>query len=57
MTREDAINLKSFKNYCTCGGYAGMSERAKSRHPHMNWCKQYAEWEEWKAAIEKEQSK
>ena len=54
MTREDAINLKSFRNYCTCGGYAGLSERAQSRHPHLDWCPQRDEWEEWKAAMEQE---
>lgn len=53
MTYEEAKNLKSFKNYCTCGGFAGMSERAKSRHPHLEYCPQRTEWEAWKAAMEK----
>lgn len=52
MTYEEAKDLKSFKNYCTCGGYAGLSERAKSRHPHLDYCPQRDEWEAWKAAIE-----
>ena len=52
MTKDEAKNLKTFKNYCICGGFAGMSERAKSRHPHMEWCPQIEEWEEWKAAME-----
>lgn len=54
MTYEEAKNLKSFKNLCMCGGYAGLSERAKSRHPHMYWCPQREEREEWKAAMESE---
>lgn len=53
MTPDEAKNLKTFRHYCTCGGYAGLSERAKSRHPHMSWCPQREEWEEWKAAMEK----
>lgn len=51
MTYDEAVNLKSYKNYCNCGGYAGLSERAKSSHPHMTWCTQYAEFEERAAAI------
>ena len=52
MTYDEAKNLKTFKNYCNCGGFAGLSERAKSRHPHMSWCAQADEWEEWKTAME-----
>ena len=47
MTYEEAVNLKSYKNHCDCGGYAhGMTDRSKSIHPHMLWCYQYAEFEE-----------
>lgn len=53
MTYEEALNLKTFKNYCTCGAYAKLTERANSRHPHMSWCPQREEWEEWKSAMEK----
>ena len=52
MTYDEAKNLKTFKHYCTCGGYAGLSDRAKSRHPHMSYCAQADEWEEWKTAME-----
>jgi len=52
MTYDEARNLKTFKNFCNCGGFARLSERAQSRHPHMSWCTQADEWEEWKAAIE-----
>lgn len=51
MTYEEAINLKHYKHYCACGGYAGMSERAKSDDPHMIWCPQYPEWLERSRAL------
>ena len=52
MTYEEAKELKRFKNSCNCGGYSGLSDRAKSRHPHLPWCFQHDEWEEWKLAME-----
>jgi hypothetical protein len=52
MTLGDALKHRSFKHYCNCGGYAyGMSMRSMSDHPHMNWCAQYSEWEEWAEAL------
>lgn len=57
MTHEEAKNLKSFKNYCNCGGFAsGMNGRHKE-HPHMSWCPQYAEYEEWYRAMHEEETK
>ena len=61
MTKQEAIDLKSFKNYCNCGGYAwstreliyGTNKLPKD-HPHYMWCNQYQEWEEWKRALEPE---
>lgn len=51
MTYEDAINLKSFKHYCTCGGYAWqMNGRPESR-PHLDWCPQLKEHAEWWDAL------
>ena len=52
MTREYALTMRAYKHYCNCGGYAGLSERSKSRHPHMDWCPQREEWEERQALIE-----
>ena len=51
MTYEQAINLKSFKNYCQCGGYACDLNGRDPEQPHMNWCPQLSEWLEWKSAI------
>ena len=45
------MNFKVFKNYCNCGGCAGLSDRAKSEHPHMSWCAQYKEFCEWKEEL------
>lgn len=42
--------IKSFVNYCNCGGYASSMNGRNPEHPHMSWCAQYHEWEEWKAA-------
>jgi len=53
MTYEEAKNLKRFKEYCTCGGYAWTMNGRDERHPHMNYCPQKNEWEEWKKAMEK----
>lgn len=52
MNYEQAKNLKRFKNTCNCSGFSGLNERYKLRHPHMEWCTQYKEWEEWRAVIE-----
>ena len=52
MTPAEAMALKSFGHPCNCGGYAGISDRSQSRHPHMFWCAQFEEWEEWRAAME-----
>lgn len=52
MTHEEAIALNSFKNYCTCGGFAtGMNKRDPS-NPHMPWCPQIKEWKEWYKAFQ-----
>lgn len=51
MTKTEAENLKSFKNYCNCGGYAySMNGRPKSQ-PHMDWCPQKKEYAEWYKAM------
>ena len=47
MNLDEAKNLKSFKNYCNCGGYAwSMNGRDRAR-PHMSWCPQMKEYNEW----------
>ncbi len=52
MTHEEAKNLKQFKHYCTCGGYAANMNGRDERHPHLDYCPQREEFEEWRAAIE-----
>ena len=44
MTYEEAVNMKTYRNYCNCGGYASMSERTQSKTPHVTWCAQYEEF-------------
>lgn len=51
MTRTEAENLKSFKNYCNCGGFAPSMNGRDPEQPHMSWCAQYEEWQEWKRAL------
>jgi len=54
MTKDEAVALKTFKNYCSCGGYAiHMNGRPESQ-PHMPWCPQYEEYAEWYRAIHSE---
>ena len=47
MTREEALNLVAFKNYCTCGGYAWRMNGRPESQPHMTYCEQYDEYGEW----------
>lgn len=51
MTKEEALALKSFKHYCNCGGYAWQMNGRQEERPHMDWCPQYAEYEEWRQAL------
>lgn len=47
MTFKEANELKSFKNYCTCGGFAWQMNGRPERRPHMEWCPQASEYNEW----------
>jgi len=51
MTKEEALNLKSFQNYCTCGGFAFSMNGRNPKRPHMDWCPQREEYNEWYDAI------
>ncbi len=57
MTHEEAKNLKSFKNYCQCGGFAWEMNGRPESQPHMDWCPQYAEYAEWYKAINNKEVK
>lgn len=51
MTRDEAKAIKAFKNYCNCGGFAwSMNGRSEAR-PHMSWCPQAEEYNEWYDAM------
>jgi hypothetical protein len=39
----------SFRQYCTCGGYAWSTNNRNKESPHMPWCAQYEEWHQWAA--------
>jgi hypothetical protein len=49
MTADEAVKLRSFKNYCNCGGYGGMKNTAAM--PHESWSAQRTEWLEWYTAL------
>lgn len=51
MTREEALKLTSFKNYCNCGGHAWQINGRPQSNPHMSWCPQNEEYLEWYKAI------
>lgn len=52
MTKTEAENLKTFKNSCTCGGYAWNINGRPREQPHMSWCPQYNEYGEWFMALQ-----
>lgn len=41
--------MKTFENYCTCGGFAWQMNGRPEAQPHMDWCPQRAEYAEWYA--------
>lgn len=40
-------SAKTFKNHCTCGGYASSMNGRDRADPHMAWCPQREEYLEW----------
>lgn len=38
--------IKSYRNYCNCGGYAASMNGRDKEHPHKSWCAQFAEYED-----------
>jgi len=53
MTYEEAINLKTFKHYCMCGGFAWSMNGRNEEQPHMEWCPQLEEYIEYRQALKK----
>jgi len=54
MTKQEAEKLKAFDNYCTCGGYAHSLNGRPASNPHMNYCPQKKQYDEWWAAMNSE---
>jgi hypothetical protein len=57
MTKDEAKKLISFKNYCTCGGFAWYMSGRPQRRPHAYWCPQREEYNTWYDAITKLENK
>lgn len=51
MTKEEAMKLKSFDRYCTCGGYAHSMNGRPASNPHADWCKQKPQYDAWYKAM------
>jgi len=47
MTRDGAEKLKVFDHHCTCGGYAYHLNGRNPADPHMRWCLQREQYNEW----------
>lgn len=52
MTHAEAVNLKSFKNYCNCGGAHWQMNGRSEAQPHLDWCPQREEYAEWYKAMQ-----
>ena len=57
MTKQEAQEMKWFKNTCRCGGYARSLNGRPESQPHMSWCPQFAEYAEWYAALNQDEAK
>lgn len=51
MSKECAQKMKTFKNYCTCDGYAHSMNGRDKRRPHMDYCPQREEYNQWYDAL------
>lgn len=51
MTKQEALDLKTFDHYCTCGGFACSINGRDPRNPHMAWCPQMPQYVEWYEAL------
>lgn len=51
MTRDDAEKLRRFDHACACGGHAWQMNGRKEADPHMPWCPQKAQYDEWYRAM------
>ena len=51
MTTQEALALRSFDHYCNCGGFAWRRNGRDPKSPHMAWCPQKPQYDEWVAAL------
>jgi hypothetical protein len=51
MTKEEAEAITNFEEYCTCGGYAWSTNGRPHSDPHMPWCPQKPQYDEWWKAM------
>jgi hypothetical protein len=51
MTKDEAQKLKSFDHPCTCGGFAHSMNGRPESNPHMDWCPQKPQYDEWYKAM------
>jgi len=56
MTKEEAEKLIYFDHYCTCGGNAYKMNGRPESNPHMDWCPQKAQYDEWYKAMHSDQT-
>ena len=51
MTKEEAQRLRRFDHYCNCGGFAYTMNGRPVSNPHMIWCPQKQQYDEWYKAL------
>ena len=51
---HQALKLKRFDHGCTCGGYAHRMNGRPESNPHMDYCPQKPQYDEWYRAIHEE---
>lgn len=49
--------VRTFKNYCTCGGFAWQMNGRPESEPHMDWCPQREEYAAWYAKRNKDSTR
>lgn len=51
MKVEEAIKLKGFKEYCNCGGSSWNMNGRNPLYPHLHYCPQLEEHNDWIKAL------
>lgn len=54
MTRAEALDLRTFDEYCNCGGYAWTMNGRNPMRPHAGWCPQREQYNAWADALGEE---